>query len=130
MFYLSLLLILWIHIFSPRGIYKYYTVVLVPFFSILAVSEICKRNAQEVKVSIPMLVTPFILAIAIMVPDRNLYILYLILIFIGYVLHSAFSDTYRMVAGPITRLIIRIRGKTAKDSESQEPDMVEPLERT
>jgi hypothetical protein len=107
--YLTLLLMLWVHIFSPRGIYKYYTVVLVPFFSILSVSAMCKRETEQVEMSFPMLILPFLLAIAIMIPDRNVYLVYLILMTLGYVLHKAFSDTYNMVAKPIRVLFERLR---------------------
>ncbi|NHI83778.1 MAG: hypothetical protein EAX81_05705 [Candidatus Thorarchaeota archaeon] len=99
-FYLTFLLMLSVHLFSPRGIYKYYTVVFAPFFSILSVSAICNRDLDKLQVSLPMLVNPFILAIAIMIPDRNLYLLYLILIFLAYILKSAFSDIYNLLTRP------------------------------
>ncbi|NHJ13611.1 MAG: hypothetical protein EAX95_08030 [Candidatus Thorarchaeota archaeon] len=99
--YLTFLLMLCVHLFSPRGIYKYYTVVLAPFFSILSVSALCNRDSSKVRVSLPMLVNPFILALAIMIPDRNLYLLYLVLILFAYLLRSAFSDTYNLLARPV-----------------------------
>ncbi len=129
LFYLSLLLMLWVHIFSPRGIYKYYTVVFVPFFSILSVSVMCKRETEEVKMSLPMLILPFILALAIMIPDRNVYILYLILIALGYALHKAFSDTYAIVAQPIRVLSSRIRSYH-KITPNKDKDATEETEST
>ncbi len=129
LFYLSLLLMLWVHIFSPRGIYKYYTVVLIPFFSILSVSAMCKREAEEVTMSLPMLILPFILAIVIMIPDRNVYIVYLVLMALGYTLHKAFSDTHTMVAQPIRVLPSRIRSYR-KTSPNEDKDAIEETEPT
>ncbi|MFX1368991.1 MAG: hypothetical protein ACFFAY_10360 [Promethearchaeota archaeon] len=129
LFYLSLLLMLWVHIFSPRGIYKYYTVVLVPFFSILSVSAMCKRETEEVKMSLPMLILPFILAITIMIPDRNVYILYLVLMALGYILHKAFSETYAMVAQPVRRLLSRIR-RSRRIAPNEDKDVIEETEST
>lgn len=104
MLFLTLLLMLCVHIFSPRGIYKYYTVALVPFFSILSTSSMCQRSSERVSVSLPMLLVPMICGFAIMVPPRTVYMLYLLLILAGYILHRSFSQTYEILAEPARQL--------------------------
>ncbi|MHA2139909.1 MAG: hypothetical protein ACXADC_02295 [Candidatus Thorarchaeota archaeon] len=104
MLFLTLLLMLCVHILSPRGIYKYYTVALVPFFSILSTSSLCQRTSEKISVSFPMLVIPLFCSLAILVPNRNYYLFNIILILISYVLHRAFSQTYNMAAGPVRTL--------------------------
>jgi hypothetical protein len=102
--FLTLLLMLCVHIFSPRGIYKYYTVALVPFFSILSTSSLCQRSSERVNVSLPMLLVPMICGFVIMIPSRAVYMLYLLLMLAGYIIHRSFSETYELVAGPLRKL--------------------------
>ncbi|MHA2118525.1 MAG: hypothetical protein ACW98J_06365 [Candidatus Thorarchaeota archaeon] len=115
--FLTLLLMLCVHILSPRGIYKYYTVVLVPFFSILSTSSLCQRTSDNTRVSFPMLLVPMVCSFAIMIPARTTYLLYLLLIFAGYILHRAFSYTYELAAEPVKnigrRLMAWVRGDSA-----------------
>ncbi|MHA2021796.1 MAG: hypothetical protein ACW96N_08775, partial [Candidatus Thorarchaeota archaeon] len=115
--FLTLLLMLCVHILSPRGIYKYYTVVLVPFFSILSTSSLCQRTSDNTRVSFPMLLVPMVCSFAIMIPARTTYLLYLLLIFAGYILHRAFSYTYELAAEQVKnigrRLMAWVRGDSA-----------------
>ncbi|UCH03435.1 MAG: hypothetical protein JSW05_07495 [Candidatus Thorarchaeota archaeon] len=108
MFYLSLLLIFWVHLFSPRGIYKYYLVALVPFFSIMSTSSICRKEANPVNVSAPMIALPFMISLLILVPIREFYLLFLFLIVLGYTLHRPFSELYGSVTSPFRRIGSRI----------------------
>jgi hypothetical protein len=105
MLFLTLLLILWVHIFSPRGIYKYYLVALVPFFSILSSMSMCSKEPGEIRVSIPMLVNPFLMGILIILPDRTVYILFLAFILLGYIFYRQFGLVYGLVARTIGRRI-------------------------
>jgi hypothetical protein len=115
-FFLTLLLMLCVHILSPRGIYKYYTVALVPFFSILSTSSLCQRASDNVRVSLPMLIVPMVCSFAIMIPARTTYLLYLILILAGYILHKAFSYTYELGARPVRKLSQRLMASVRGDS--------------
>ncbi|MFW9862075.1 MAG: hypothetical protein ACFFET_07260 [Candidatus Thorarchaeota archaeon] len=119
MLFMTLLLMLCVHIFSPRGIYKYYTVVLVPFFSILSTSSLCQRSSERVNVSLPMLFVPMICGFVIMVPSRAVYMLYLILILAGYVVHRSFSEVYELVAEPARKLLRRINISARKRFATQ-----------
>ncbi|MFX0045623.1 MAG: hypothetical protein ACFE8Z_07225, partial [Candidatus Hermodarchaeota archaeon] len=85
MFFLTLLLIFWVHVFSPRGIYKYYLVALVPFFSIVSTSGICRKDANPINVSAPMIALPFIFSLLVLVPTREFYLMFLFLIILGYI---------------------------------------------
>jgi hypothetical protein len=116
--YLTLLLMLCVHVFSPRGIYKYYTIALVPFFSILSTSSLCRRSSDKVRVSIPMLVVPIVCSLAIMIPSREYYLLNVLLILIAYILHRSFSLTYDMAANPARRLGSRLMALVKGDSRS------------
>ncbi|MHA2386079.1 MAG: hypothetical protein ACXAEE_07710 [Candidatus Thorarchaeota archaeon] len=102
--FLTLLLMLCVHILSPRGIYKYYTVALVPFFSILSTSSLCQRTSDKVRVSFPMLLVPMVCSFAIMVPARTTYLLYLILMLVAYIINKSFAQTYDLVADPVKKL--------------------------
>lgn len=108
MFYLTLLLIFWVHVFSPRGIYKYYLVALVPFFSIVSTSGICRKEANPINVSTPMIALPFVISLLVLVPTREFYLLFLFLIILGYVLHRPFSEVYGLVTSPFRRIGSRI----------------------
>ena len=74
------------------------------------------------RVSFPMLINPFILGIAIMIPDRNLYLLYLVLILLAYTLRTAFSDTYNLLAQPIRiglkRMTAELRNRMHNGAEN------------
>ncbi len=89
--FLTLLLMLCVHLFSPRGIYKYYCVALIPFFSIQPVSQMISLKKEETKVSLFMIVMPIILGLLILFPSRNVYLAFLFLTFIGYIAHNQFA---------------------------------------
>jgi len=94
MMFLTLILMLCVHIFSPRGVYKYYFIALVPFFSILPVSSLITSKNAAPKASIFMLLNPILLSLLILIPNRNVYIAMVVLILLGYLIHSAFSLVY------------------------------------
>ncbi|MHA2601634.1 MAG: hypothetical protein AM324_005825 [Candidatus Thorarchaeota archaeon SMTZ1-83] len=106
--YLTLLLIFWVHIFSPRGIYKYYLVALVPYFSILSTSGICRKESKPINVSAPMIVLPSAISLLVLVPTREFYLFFLFLIVLGYILHRPFSEVYGLIASPIRKIGSRI----------------------
>lgn len=96
MLFLTFLLLFWIHLFSPRGIYKYYLVALMPFFSIFAASRMIRGSKEKIPVSSFMLLNPLLLSVALLLPSRYVYLLILLVIFIGYLLHSKFSIVHGM----------------------------------
>ncbi|MFW9799773.1 MAG: hypothetical protein ACFFD9_05020 [Candidatus Thorarchaeota archaeon] len=120
MLFLTLLLLFWVHVFSPRGIYKYYLVALVPFFSIMSTSAICRRESYSARISLPMIAVPLLISVLVLVPDRNFYLLFLFLFILGYIFHRPFSEVYQMITSPIRRFGTRIRGQIIAAGREQE----------
>ncbi|MHA1135243.1 MAG: hypothetical protein ACTSSE_02025 [Candidatus Thorarchaeota archaeon] len=109
MMFLSLLLMICLHLFSPRGIYKYYCVLLIPFFSILSVSNMISQRTEKTGFSIFMILNPILLGILIMFPSRYVYLAYLVLILVGYIAHKQFSLVLGLVTGGLRRIPSRFR---------------------
>lgn len=111
--YFTLLLLLWFHLFSPRGIYKYYCVVLIPFFSIISASRMASKDPESLGFSIPMAFVPLVFSMMILIPDRNIYLLYLLLIFVIYVLHRPIGKIYGFFAKKCRTGILTLYAKIA-----------------
>lgn len=109
MMFLTLILMLCVHIFSPRGVYKYYFVALIPFFSILPASSMITSKRMTPKASIFMLLNPILLSLLIIIPDRNVYLAMVVLILLGYLMHSAFSLVYEAANYGIDAFFRRIK---------------------
>jgi hypothetical protein len=92
--YLTLLLMLWLHIWSPRGVYKYYFVALIPFFSILSVSRMCSRSQKKIDFSFMMIIVPLIFSLLILIPHRNVYLLGVAFIAIAYIVQRPLGKIY------------------------------------
>jgi hypothetical protein len=92
--FLTLLLMLCVHIFSPRGVYKYYFVALIPFFSVQPASSMISSRTIKPRASVFMILNPILLGLLIIIPDRNAYIAMVVLILLAYLLHRAFSLVY------------------------------------
>lgn len=101
--FLTLLLMLCVHLFSPRGIYKYYCVALIPFFSIQPVSQMITLKHEETKTSFFMMLMPILLGFLILVPNRNVYLAFLFLMLIGYIAHNQFALVHDLVTGNLAR---------------------------
>ena len=95
--YFSLLLLLCVHIFSPRGIYKYYCVALIPLVSILSSEGMMSRGKEKVRGSIMMVINPLLVTIAILVPSRYIYIGLLVLVMLSYMLYRNFGEIYGLI---------------------------------
>lgn len=79
---LAFLIVVWVHIGSPRGIYKYYMVALIPFTSVLPTWKTPAANAQMP--SLLKTVGSVLFSVLILLVDRNLYILVLVAVIIIY----------------------------------------------
>jgi hypothetical protein len=64
---------------------------------------ISKTNGM-VKTSFPMLFAPMIISLVILIPNRNVYLLLLILVMIAYIFHKKFSIVYEMIDTRVHRL--------------------------
>ena len=113
--FLTLLLMLSVHLFSPRGIYKYYCVLLIPFFSILSVSSMISPRKEKIDLSFFMIINPIIFGFLIMFPSRYVYLAYLVLIAVGYIAHRQFS----LVLGLFTDVFRSINKKYRKPTEEK-----------
>jgi hypothetical protein len=82
--WLTMLVILWVHVFSPRGIYKYYFVLLIPFFSIFSTSRMIYSEEEHVTLTHYMFWVPAVLSFLILIPSRYVYPLFVFFIMIGY----------------------------------------------
>jgi hypothetical protein len=101
--FLTLLLLLWIHLFSPRGIYKYYLVALVPLFSIFSTSRMIEPSSEPKAPSLFTVLNPTLLSLALIIPSRYAYLAILLVILIGYVLHKQFSLVHGMARDGLAR---------------------------
>ncbi|MFW9844085.1 MAG: hypothetical protein ACFFEV_05895 [Candidatus Thorarchaeota archaeon] len=114
--FLSLILMLSLHLFSPRGIFKYYCVALIPFFAIQPVSKMIKLEAEKTKVSLFMILNPIIFGVLILFPSRYIYLAYILLIMISYLLHKHFSLVLGLatdgVRGVFHNILMKLRGST------------------
>ncbi|NWF95103.1 MAG: hypothetical protein HXY34_03085 [Candidatus Thorarchaeota archaeon] len=78
--YLTLLLFLWVHLFAPRGVYKYYFVGIMPLVSLLSAPSMCKRGSISIRPSPAMVLGPVTLSLLILLPDRNIYLAFVVVI--------------------------------------------------
>jgi len=127
MMFLTLLLMLCLHLFSPRGIYKYYTVLLIPFFSILPVSNMISQRTEKTGLSIFMILNPIMFGLLIIFPSRYVYLAYLVLILVGYIAHKQFSLVMGLVTHGLRRIPKRFRKPTHASTvvEDTSSDVIE-----
>jgi len=125
MMFLTLILMLCLHLFSPRGIYKYYCVALIPFFSILPVSKMITQKTEKIGLSFFMVVNPLIFGILILFPSRYIYLAYLLLIIIGYLAHKQFSLVLELLTYGLGRARHKFREITRRSSKIDKMQSVE-----
>jgi len=114
MLFLTLLLMLCVHLFSPRGIYKYYCVLLIPFFSILSVSRMISQRTETIRPSIFMIFNPILFGVLILFPSRFVYLAYLVLITVGYIAHRQFSLVLQVISDGFRGTFKRARNRTSE----------------
>ncbi len=104
----TLLLMLWVNLTGPRGVYKYYFTLFAPFFSIFSSATMCVSMKERVPFSTPMIWMPLLLSISILIPHRNLYLMYVIFIFAGYIFARSFGQVWYTATSPVRRIRTRI----------------------
>ena len=97
----TLLLMLWVMIAGPRGVYKYYFTLFAPFFSIFSSATMCVSMKERVPFTTPMFWMPLLLSVAILIPHRNIYLMYVIFIFAGYITARSFGQVWYTVTTPV-----------------------------
>ncbi|MFX1605097.1 MAG: hypothetical protein ACFFDD_04255 [Promethearchaeota archaeon] len=114
--FMTLILMLIVTLLGPRGVFKYYFVMLMPFFSIFSSARMTRGSGEHVPFSTSMVWVPITLTLMILIPDRNIYLAYVILIFIGYLLAPVLDRLYHYVKYPF-RLIQSIIQRWTKVSK-------------
>ncbi|MFX1416200.1 MAG: hypothetical protein ACFFC0_05275 [Promethearchaeota archaeon] len=104
----TLLLMLWVNLTGPRGVYKYYFTLFAPFFSIFSSATMCVSMKERIPFSTPMIWVPLLLSISILIPHRNIYLMYVIFILVGYVLARSFGQAWQAAKSPVRRISRRI----------------------
>ena len=100
---------------GPRGVFKYYFVMFAPFFSIFSSARMIRGSGEYVPFSVSMVWVPITLSLMILVPDRNIYLALVLLIFIGYLLAPLLDKLYHLVKSPF-RFIQKIVKRSTKIS--------------
>lgn len=98
--FMTLILLLIVTILGPRGVFKYYFVMLMPFFSIFSSAKMIRGTGEHVPFSASMVWIPITFTLLILIPDRNIYMAYVLLIFFGYLLAPLFDRLYHIAKFP------------------------------
>ncbi|MDH4213071.1 MAG: hypothetical protein OEV85_04040 [Candidatus Thorarchaeota archaeon] len=98
--FLTMLLMLWTNLTGSRGVFKYYFTMFGPFFSIFSSARMIRGKGEHVPFSLSMIWMPVLFSLLILIPDRNFYFGYVILIFVFYSLSSLFDRLYHEIKRP------------------------------
>jgi hypothetical protein len=121
--FLTLILLLIVTILGPRGVFKYYFVMLMPFFSIFSSARMIRGSGEHVSFSASMVWLPITLTLMILIPDRNIYLAYVLIIFLGYLFAPLLDRLYHLAKAPfrfIRQHIQRTTGITQKSLTVEE----------
>jgi hypothetical protein len=99
--FFTLIMMLWVNIAGPRGVFKYYFTLFAPFFSIFSSTTMCTSMEEKVKFSTPMIWLPFLFSLMILIPSRYIYLAYVIVIFVGYLLSKKVGRMWYAATYPI-----------------------------
>jgi hypothetical protein len=116
--FLTMLLMFWVSLFGPRGVFKYYFAMFGPFFAIFASGRMINSKDDHVPVSLSMFLMPFAFTLLILIPDRNIYLLYVVLIFILYILAPVIDRLYDIAKRPFRFLKNRISSRIKMEFET------------
>ncbi len=97
----TMLMMLWVHLMGPRGVYKYYFVLFVPFFSVFSSVKMVTSSEESVPFSYSMLWVPLALSLVIIIPQRTVYLFGVLLIFISYLLAEQIGAAWKVITTPL-----------------------------
>jgi hypothetical protein len=106
--FLTLLLMLFVHLAGPRGVYKYYFTLFAPFFSIFSSEKMITSKDKRISFSSSMLWVPLALSFSILIPPREVYLFSVLLIFIGYLAAKQVGAFWSAVSYPLQFLKVKI----------------------
>ncbi|MHA2134671.1 MAG: hypothetical protein ACW99J_12425 [Candidatus Thorarchaeota archaeon] len=122
----TMLLMLWVHLMGPRGVYKYYFTLFAPFFSIFSSRGMVIGPEESVKFSPTMLFIPVLFSSLILVPPRNIYFVSVILVFLLFILtslsgmrRSRSNESQSRSLDALETVKIEEQGSSQQDSENQ-----------
>lgn len=107
--FLTMLMMLWVNLTGPRGVYKYYFTMFAPFFSIFSSARIVESKEEHVPFSWSMLWLPVSMSAMILIPNRYVYLFGVILIMVGYLLAHHVGTFWYMLTAPGRYVLNRIR---------------------
>jgi hypothetical protein len=96
-----MVLMLWVNLTGPRGVYKYYFTLFAPFFSIFSSARIVESKEQHVPFSWSMLWLPVSMNAMILIPSRYVYLFGVLLILIGYLLVDHVGTFWYVFTAPV-----------------------------
>ena len=102
--FMTFMMMLLINIIGARGVFKYYFVAIVPFFSIFSSAKMIRGTGEHVPFSASMALLPISFTLMILIPDRNFYMAYVILIFAIYLIAPLIDYLY----GFLKRLLQKV----------------------
>lgn len=114
--FLTLLLLLVVHIFSPRGVYKYYFVALIPFFSILSGERMISQGTKKIQASLSMVINPLIITAMILIPNRYVYLGLILLVMMAYIVNKGFGDVYYLITRPFSQRFRNFKSRVFQSS--------------
>ncbi|MHA1938583.1 MAG: hypothetical protein ACW97O_10275, partial [Candidatus Thorarchaeota archaeon] len=106
--FFTFLMMLWVNIAGPRGVFKYYFTLFAPFFSIFSSTTMCTSMEENVKFSTSMIWLPFLSSLMILIPSRYIYLVYVIAIFVGYLLAKKVGLTWYHATSPVRFVKTRV----------------------
>jgi hypothetical protein len=95
--FMTFMMMLLINIIGARGVFKYYFVAIVPFFSIFSSARMIRGTGEHVPFSASMALLPISFTLMILIPDRNFYMAYVILIFALYLITPLIDYLYGLL---------------------------------
>jgi hypothetical protein len=121
--FMTFMMMLLVNIVGARGVFKYYFVAVVPFFSIFSSGRMIRGTGEHVPFSASMALLPIAFTLMILIPDRNYYMLYVILIFALYAMAPLLDKLYGFVKHKFRVLTERIPVSfEAIDIKAETPD--------
>ncbi len=106
--FMAFMMMLLVNIVGARGVFKYYFVAIVPFFSIFSSARMIRGTGEHVPFSASMFLLPISFTLLILLPDRNFYMLYVILIFVLYLLAPILDKSYDLMKRGFRKITARI----------------------
>ncbi|MFW9869394.1 MAG: hypothetical protein ACFFEL_07195 [Candidatus Thorarchaeota archaeon] len=102
--FMTFMMMVLVNLVGARGVFKYYFVATVPFFSIFSSARMIRGSDEHVPFSASMAFLPIVFTLMILLPDRNYYLANLILIFSLYLLSPIIDRLYDLLKRQLGRL--------------------------